>query len=116
MWLLNREPHRLLKFLRGKVAIRELTITYLDEFNVAKPSMSFAATNYPQHNLAICIHCPQGHHLPGLQARRIKQNGVIDVPFRSQQNDTHTLRIDALQNEILRITWTRAEQNNQDQV
>jgi hypothetical protein len=104
-WLLNREPERLFRWVRTKVAIRRMSIKYLDEFNVAKPSVSFIAAIYPHYNVAVSLHFPPNTSTRNLRARRIKTNGVVEMPWRNQGN-VFSIFIDRLENETLRITWT----------
>ena len=60
-------------------------------------------SGYPQHNLTICLHRPQGA-MPNLKARRIKSNGVVDVAWRNQ-GDSLLIHVERLQDETFRITW-----------
>ena len=60
-----------------------MSVTYMNEFNVPKPAMNLQAAIYTQHNIEIQIHMPPGRPLRDLRARRIKTNGVVDVPFRN---------------------------------
>jgi hypothetical protein len=106
VWVLNRQPERLLKCFKRKVPIRRMSITYTNEFNVPKATMSFIAAIYPQHNVSIYFHFPQGNAVRNLQAKRIKSNGVVDVRPRDQGNSNFLLYLDRLENETLRITWT----------
>jgi hypothetical protein len=103
MWVLNREPEKMVRWLKKNVPVRRMSLTYLNEFNVDKPTMNLAASVYTQHNVTICLHRPQGQ-LPNLQVRRIKTNGVVDVSWRNQGGSA-LIFIDRLQNETLRITW-----------
>src|SRR5665213_1296336 len=103
IWLLNRDPQRLFWFLKNKVVVRRISTTYEDEHNIPRPSMSFSATIYPQHNFEISMRCPAGHLLTNIQAMRIKNNGIVDVRARQQTDGTFVLFIDRLQNETLRV-------------
>lgn len=108
-WL-NREPYNLFGSLKRKVAVRRMSVTYVNEFNVRKPAMNFTAAIYTQHNILINFHL-QGENLRNLRARRIKSNGVVEVGFRDQGN-IQSIYIDRLQNETLRITWNAAANNH----
>jgi hypothetical protein len=105
MWYLNREPEKLWGFLRRMVPIRRLTILYENEFNVPEPSMSFMAAIYPQFNVEIVLHCKPNHDLKNIQVLRIKNNGVVEVSFRSTGAGVHSMYLDRMQNETVRITW-----------
>ncbi len=104
VWALNRELEKLIWPFKKKVPVRRMSITYLNEFNIEKPSMSFIAAVYPQHNNSIHMHFPPGHAARNLQAKRIKSNGVVDVRWRNQGN-VFSMYIERLENETLRITW-----------
>lgn len=103
-WILNREPERLFRLFRSKVVVRRMSLTYVNEFNVPKPSMSFIAATYPHYNITISIHFPPNHNNRNLRARRIKTNGVVEMQWRRRENVCHIF-IDRLENETLRITW-----------
>jgi hypothetical protein len=103
MFLLNREPEQMMRWLKKKIVVRRLSVSYSNEFNIDRPSMNFHASVYSQHNISICIRRPEGQ-LPNLRVRRIKTNGVVDVSWRRQENHA-LIFVDRLQNETLRITW-----------
>lgn len=86
IWLLNREPDKLFGSFKKKIPVRRMSVTYLNEFNVAKPAINFMASIYTQHNISVHFHVPAETRLNNLRARRIKTNGVVEVPLRNQGN------------------------------
>jgi hypothetical protein len=103
MSLLNSDPEKLSSWLKRNVPVKRMTVVYLNEFNIDRPTMSFTASIYTQHNIRITMHRPP-NRIPNLKIRRIKSNGVVDVAWRDQDHST-VIFLDRLQNETLRITW-----------
>jgi hypothetical protein len=104
--LLNYKPERMWRFVRERIPIRHITMTFVNEFNVPKPSLSISTGSvYAQHNLSLYLHFPDGVTIKKLRARRQKSNSVIDVALQ-YEGSARYLFIDRLEkNETLRVTW-----------
>ena len=73
--------------------------------------MSFMAAIYPQFNVELMLHCQPHQDLKNLQVIRIKNNGVVEVSFRSTSEGVYNMYLDRLQNETVRITWEGSTNN-----
>jgi hypothetical protein len=105
LWAISRDPQRLWSFFRRRIAMRTMSVTFIDEFNVPRPSISITSSTYAQHKLELHLHFPRGYVPKHLRARRRQSYAVTDVPF-PKQGDEYSLIIDRLRrNETLRITW-----------
>jgi hypothetical protein len=107
IWILNRDPQRLPKFIRKNLVLRRNTVAYVNEYNVPKPTMDFSAPfgRYYQHNITWNIMFKDMKIPTGLRIMRIKENGVIEIKPERKGIDTVIVRSDTIRLERIRITW-----------
>jgi hypothetical protein len=103
-FFLKREYEQLPRFLKRKLVKRTLRVRYIDEYNVPKLVMQYRAQIYPQLNVRVSLEFPAEPTPAHLRARRIKANGVLDIPVEKDGKVAH-LHLGKMQNETLRITW-----------
>lgn len=104
-WFLNRDYNRIPKFFRKYVVVRRITVFYANEYNVPKPVMDFNVINLYRHfNMYVNINFNGMGYPAAFAARRIKHNGIVDVPIE-RENNTARIRLDRVRAETLRITW-----------
>jgi hypothetical protein len=106
IWILNRDPNRLFKFIRNKVVMRRDEIHYVGEFNSEQPLMNFTqAGRYHHYNLSIRL---EFNELPftNFQAREIQNNGVLNIQFESESENVRIVRVDKMITGTIRISWS----------
>jgi hypothetical protein len=113
IWILNRDYRRLPWFLRKYVVTRTNSVVYINEYNVEKPIMDFAAGSgrYHQYNTLIRLNF-KDMVADNVRVMRIKNSGVTDVKKDKQANGTVVIWIETIRMETIRITWQPKTMND----
>lgn len=82
-FMISRDPQRLWSFFKNRIPMRTMSVTFIDEFNVPKPSISITASVYAHHKLELHLHFPSGVTPKKLRARR-----MLSLIFHSRRSAT----------------------------